>query len=173
MSDLEQTRLELSKFETAKHIHLVAGFLHAVVSQLLIRADEHDKSKLESPEVEAFGRVTHLLAETEYGSDEYRAALRSIKPEIKHHNEVNSHHPEHFPNGVAGMTLIDLVEMMCDWKAATYRMKEVKPVSGSLDKNAERFGIDGDLFLVLMNTAKWLDSFVTVPALCGKGFCAK
>jgi hypothetical protein len=33
---------------------------------------------------------------------------------IVHHHTHNRHHPEHFSNGIYGMDLLDLVEMICD-----------------------------------------------------------
>ena len=46
-----------------------------------------------------------------------------FKPAIDHHYANNRHHPEHWPNGINDMTLMDLIEMLADWKAATARNK--------------------------------------------------
>ena len=45
------------------------------------------------------------------------------KDGIEHHYAVNSHHPEHYEAGIAGMSLFDLIEMLVDWKAASERMR--------------------------------------------------
>ena len=69
----------------------------------------------------------------------------------------NSHHPEHYENGIYGMDLIDLVEMICDWKAASLRHADGN-IMKSLEINKERFNIDEQLFQILVNTVnnmKW------------------
>jgi hypothetical protein len=39
---------------------------------------------------------------------------------LKHHYAHNRHHPEFFgEDGVDGMSLVDVIEMLADWKAAT------------------------------------------------------
>jgi hypothetical protein len=55
----------------------------------------HDASKWSPEEWPAFEEATPKLAGMTYGSDEYKAALASIKPALKHHYAENSHHPEH------------------------------------------------------------------------------
>ena len=78
-----------------------------------------------------------------------------MKPALDYHYAQNRHHPEHFQNGVDGMTLFDLIEMYCDWKAATERH-----ANGSLEKsiqyNAERFKIGQQLTNIFENTRQRL-----------------
>jgi hypothetical protein len=50
------------------------------------------------------------------------------------------------------MTLIDLMEMLADWKAATERHDD-GDLSRSLDIQAERFDISPQLVRILRNTA--------------------
>jgi len=79
---------------------------------------------------------------------------------LDHHYANNRHHPEYFDNGVNGMTLVDLIEMLADWKAAGERHAD-----GSLDRSLiiqkERFDISDQLNDILTNTAReigWLSS---------------
>jgi hypothetical protein len=61
------------------------------------------------------------------------------------------------------MSLLDILEMLCDWKAATERMKDGGDLKSSIVINRERFGMDELLTCILMNTAKemgWLNSTV-------------
>jgi hypothetical protein len=51
------------------------------------------------------------------------------------------------------MTLIDLVEMLVDWKAASERHDDGN-VLKSIEVNAKRFRISGQLTTILENTAK-------------------
>jgi hypothetical protein len=89
-------------------------FIHLIESRVRL----HDNSKLLPPEKEIFDEYTPKLKEMTFGSDEYKAALVGMGEGLKHHYKINRHHPEHFENGVNGMTLYDLVEMFCDWLAA-------------------------------------------------------
>ena len=42
-------------------------------------------------------------------------------PALQHHYEDNCHHPEHYRNGIHDMNMVDLIEMLCDWRAAIKR----------------------------------------------------
>jgi len=140
-----------SRADTYEHIDKVRTYMNRAICNLLQRAAVHDRSKLSGIEKEAFDAVTPRLAETEYGSDEYRATLREIKPAIQEHYKWNTHHPEHYRNGVADMTLLDLIEMLCDWKAASERVKDGN-LKGSMDYNQERFGYSDELASILDRT---------------------
>ena len=141
--------------ETMKHIKTVRSWLGVAIADLDARYHSHDKSKLIEPERSGFQAITERLKDLTYGTDEYRAALREQKPTIAHHYAENDHHPEHFENGITGMTLLSLLEMLCDWKAASARMKD-GDMGASLAHNKARFGIDDQLQSVLENTAREL-----------------
>src|SRR3982751_4728256 len=104
-----------SKAETSSHINEVQWCLKQMRDQLYLRGEVHDYSKLKAPEKEIFDKVTPELQGLTYGSDEYKKALAGMGVALRHHYEVNSHHPEHFENGIDGMTLLDVLEMFCDW----------------------------------------------------------
>lgn len=147
---------QATNFETMKHIRQVGIFLHQFAIELLNRADKHDQSKLSTPEVEAFTEYTPKLANTTYGSEEYKGYLQNIKTALDHHYAKNSHHPEHYKNGINDMTLVDLLEMFCDWKAASMRHHDGN-ILKSIEKNASRFAIDNQLVRIMENTAKFFD----------------
>lgn len=140
-----------SEHDTKMHIKTVEKYLCEFVGLILERATLHDKSKLLPPEKEVFDEVTPLLKELTYGSKEYNESLENMKSALKHHYSENRHHPEHFENGIEGMNLVDLIEMICDWKAASERHNDGN-VYKSLDINRSRFAIDDQLFLILENT---------------------
>ena len=71
-----------------------------------------------------------------------------LKPMLDHHYARNSHHPEHYENGVNGMDLFDVLEMVCDWKAASERGEES---SINLKAACDRFGIDAQMQEVITN----------------------
>lgn len=141
------------QLETLKHIENVRKYIKYMTDKLTERGIEHDKSKLESPELETFTEFTAKLSETTYGSDEYNENLKAMEPALQHHYANNRHHPEHFANGVSDMNLIDIVEMLCDWKAASLRHNDGNLLK-SVEMNAVRFGYDEQLKEILINTAK-------------------
>ena len=143
--------------ETLKHIGLVRGYLGMATAELNRRAYVHDQSKLEAPEKETFDRVTGRLAQVEYGSDEYRAALADMKPALDAHYSKNDHHPEHFVGGVRDMNLFQLTEMICDWMAACKRHPG-GDIHKSLEINVERFSIPRPLALILKQTVDALEA---------------
>jgi len=140
-----------SKPETEKHIKQVSDFIGVVIKELETRQKKHDETKLMSGEVEYFDEYTPKLAGCTYGSEEYNQFLSELKPALDHHYACNRHHPEHFANGVSGMNLIDLVEMFCDWYAATKRHDD-GDILKSIAYNQKRFGYSDDLRAVLENT---------------------
>lgn len=144
-----------SRPDTEAHIKRVQELLALCRGELWIRSKEHDQSKLQTPEKEAFGEATPRLKACTYGSDEYKGFLAQLKPALDHHYAHNSHHPEHWPNGINGMSLLDVLEMLCDWKAAGERHADGS-MARSLQLNKGRFNISDQLHQVLENTAKEL-----------------
>jgi hypothetical protein len=141
-----------SRADTYEHISKVQQYMLVAVKSLLNRALVHDASKLTDPEKAAWDEASPKLGKVTYGSDEYREELRRIKPIVQHHYRENSHHPEHYPDGVRGMSLLDVLEMLCDWKAASQRTKN-GDIMSSIDYNQKRFGFSDDLANILRNTA--------------------
>jgi len=146
-----------STHDTQEHISKVAANLGAIMSNLDQRAAVHDRSKFGPVEKEAFDRLTPRLKVLKYGSEEYRASLREMKPALRHHYEHNPHHPEHYPNGILDMSLMDILEMLADWKAAGERHEPPNPLDNSISYNAERFNIPPYLTQILYNTARELN----------------
>ena len=142
-----------SRPDTHEHIAQVRGLVLGVAADLTERAHRHDRSKLEPPEVEVFDRVTPRLAESTYGSEEYKGFLADMGEGLAHHYAVNDHHPEHFrgEGSIDAMNLIQLTEMLCDWIAAT-RRHEDGDIHRSIDQSAERFGYGDELRRLLHNT---------------------
>lgn len=138
--------------DTLCHIRRVQSLLHDVVRNLLERARIHDESKLSEPEATGFATVGVRLKDVTYGSEEYKAALRDLAPTIKHHYEHNRHHPEFWSGGIADMTLLDIVEMLVDWKAAGERHSD-SSIEKSIEINCKRFGIEPQLESILRRTA--------------------
>lgn len=146
-----ETEVKASTADTWRHIHHVQTYLLAFCGKLQERVLSHDQSKLEPPEAEVFALWTPRIAETSYGSPEYQKAIEGLGPALAHHYAKNRHHPEHWPNGVEDMSLVDLVEMFCDWKAASDRQHEGN-LRKTIEHNADRFRLPPLLVRVLKNT---------------------
>jgi hypothetical protein len=148
---MDNDKTIVGKLETIKHIHKVRENLSKVIELLDERARLHDLSKLESPEAEIFGEHTPELAKVEYGSDDYKKLLEKVKPAIDHHYSKNRHHPEFHVNGINDMDLIDIIELLCDWKAATERNKNGN-IRKSIEHNTGRYGMSEQMAKIMQNT---------------------
>ncbi len=148
--------IEECQIETMKHIERVREFIRVFVSKLVTRAVEHDKFKMEKPEVEVFAEYTPKLADTTYGSEEYMNYLKGMDVALQHHYANYRHHPEHFDKGINDMNLVDIVEMFCDWKASSMRHNDGNLLK-SIDVNASRFNMSAQLKQIFINTAKMYD----------------
>ena len=137
--------------ETYKHKQNVSRYISFILHDLVIRSVYHDDSKLVNPEVDIFTEYTPKLANSTYGSDEYNQFLKEMKVALDSHYANNSHHPEHYDNGIKGMNLVDLIEMLCDWKAATMRHND-GDIMKSIELNQSRFGYSDELKQILINT---------------------
>lgn len=145
------------KFRTMRHIETVRNYLNMAVVELLRRAERHDQSKLESPEVEFLEHHSKKLRSLTYGSPEYFVCLQEMKIGIESHYQNNSHHPEHFRDGINDMTLFDLIEMLCDWKSASLRHDDGN-IYKSLEINRDRYAIGDQLRWILQNTIDFIES---------------
>lgn len=146
-----------AKFKTMRHIETLRNYLNTIIKELLHKQEHHDQSKMESFEVDTFEEYTPRLRGLTYGSDEYKQCMKEMKPAIKHHQRANKgHHPEGNIDGINGMNLIDMIEMICDWKAATLRHGD-GDIYKSIEINQKRFGYSDDLRDLFINTATFLD----------------
>jgi hypothetical protein len=153
---MQETQEEWCRRETEKHIRNVQKLMATVLVELEARARGHDKTKLESPEFETFVEFTPQLKCLTYWSKEYKQTLEKLWPALKHHYEVNRHHPDHFEHGVNDMTLIDILEMLADWKAATLRHTD-GDIKRSIELNKSRFQLSPQLAQIMLNTLKLFD----------------
>jgi len=142
-----------STADTLKHSLRVGELMGQPIRELVDRSTQHDRSKTEDPELATFNEFTPKLKDSTYGSEEYKGFLAAMKTGLDHHYANNRHHPEHFADGINGMTLVDLIEMLADWKAATERHAD-GDLGRSLDIQKERFGISDQLDRILWNTAR-------------------
>lgn len=145
-----------SRIATYKHIKRVAELLCSASQELIERSKVHDDSKLKSPEKELFNELTPKLKGSTFGSEEYSQFLEELKPALDHHYKHNSHHPQHYEEGIKGMDLFDLIEMFLDWIASSERHDDGDIVE-SININQERFGYSDDLKQIMLNTVDSID----------------
>lgn len=150
-SPKEVTEEEQVKYETVDHIYNVKDNVNIFSSILRNRVEKHDESKLSEYELPYFTKYSPLLKTTEYMSSDYKSYLKEMKPGLDHHYASNQHHPEFYKNGINGMNLFDIIEMLMDWFASTQRTKD-GDIYKSLELNAKRFQIPELLVNVMKRT---------------------
>lgn len=139
--------------DSLAHNSRVGDLMIKCIGELSRRSIGHDESKFDEEEWDIFVEYVAQLRETTFDSDEYRIIMDKIKPSVEYHYKMNPHHPEHYENGINGMTLMDLIEMLCDWMAATERQKG-GDIRRSFEINQKRFNISPQLKLILENTTR-------------------
>ena len=150
---------------TQDHIGRVANNMLRVADhfdldkqKLVQLGKEHDASKYS---IEEFIPYVFLSWDYKMKQDNKEYTLpegmqKEIDRATLHHIRNNRHHPEHFKNGINDMTLIDILEMLCDWKAATLR-HENGDILKSIKINKDRFGLSDQLVSIFKNTVDSLN----------------
>lgn len=146
-----------ARFKTMRHIETVRNYLCLCIRELLDRQIWHDQSKLMEPELSQLQEYLDAMNGTKYATPEYFDKLSKFKNLISTHHKLNSHHPEYYPNGVNDMNLFDVIEMVCDWKSASFRQAN-NDFFGTLYINKKRYNIDDQLFNIIQNTVKYIEA---------------
>ena len=137
--------------DTRKHIFQVQQLVKSCTTVIIEQAYTHDHSKLVEPEKSLFDIYTPKLKEMQFGSEEYKQCLKELDVALRNHYALNRHHPEHFEDGIQGMNLFDLIEMLCDWCASCSRMEDGN-IYNSIEFCQQRFGYSNELKAILKNT---------------------
>jgi hypothetical protein len=146
--------------DTLTHIGKVQARIGECIANLHERLQKHDASKLGASEKPGYDLLTAAMAGLTYGTDEYKAAMAKVMADSRteaawaHHTEVNDHHPEHWENGINDMSLLSILEMLCDWKGASERNG---PGNLAIRYSIERHKIGPQLARILENTVKELN----------------
>ena len=120
----------------------------------MLRGNRHDDSKYEDAEFIPYADVIDEFEKHPYGSKEREKIYESIKPAVEHHHKHNRHHPEHFHDGIQDMNLIDLLEMLADWKSATLNNpNHPGDLRNSIALATKKYKISPQLAKILYNTA--------------------
>ena len=137
------------------HVKDVQLYLEEIISELKKRGIIHDKSKFSDPEFSAFVNNVDKFKQVNYGSEEYNKLIEATKMAVDHHHKNNRHHTSYHKNGIMDMNLIDLIELICDWKAASVRSPNLT-FHDSLDIAMKKYNIPPDIEKILRNTINHL-----------------
>ena len=154
--------------DTNNHRGRVRELIKMAIANLRQRGRVHDDSKLHDPEKSVFDEVTTRLKGMTYGSQEYKDSLKEMGPALEHHYANNDHHPEWSSDGIVAMSLLSILEMLMDWKAAGER-HDNGCILKSIEHNRERFGMGEQLTQILLNTIDELG--LADPEAIGEARC--
>ena len=142
--------------DTLEHIAKVREYLLIAAQDLRDRGMIHDASKFSPEEKPYYDRLTPLLKDSTYMSDEYKNFLKEMEPALANHYAKNSHHPEHYLMGLNGMNLFDIIEMFFDWKSASERHANGNIIQ-SIRVNSERFRMTEQLVDIFEATVRYCE----------------
>lgn len=135
------------------HVSEVQENLETIASELRKRGFAHDRTKFQALEFDAFVSTRDRFKKANYGSKEYQECVEIVKPAVDHHYQNNRHHTGYHKNGINDMNLVDIIEMICDWRAAARRSPD-KDLKNTLEYAFEKYNIGEQLAKILTNTLK-------------------
>ena len=127
------------------HVSEVQENLEIMASELRKRGFAHDRTKFQETEFDAFCSTREKFKKANYGSPEYQECIDIIKPAIDHHYQNNRHHTKYHKNGFRDMTLIDVLEMIADWKAAARRSPDKPHLIDTLNDAFKKYEIGEEM----------------------------
>jgi len=137
------------------HIDEVRENLEEMIHDLRLRGIKHDRSKLQEPEFSIFVSTRPKFKKVNYGTKEYEEVSKEAYEAVRHHYDHNRHHVKHHVEGIYDMNLLDMLEMLADWKAAARRSPDLS-FKDSLPRAFKKYGFDETLQCIFMNTLEYL-----------------
>jgi len=132
-----------------EHKKIVTNLINFVIMELHNRKNTHDDSSLDPEEAEIMAHYPKFIKDDSYINGENQAYINTIKGALDIHFQKNRHHPEYFKNGIKDMNLIDIIEMLCDWKAMTPDNEDIISV---IKQYKKIYNFSDDLMNILINT---------------------
>lgn len=136
--------------ETKKHIEQVQQCLKDICSKLQLRSYDHDMSRYRRPGSLKFREVYSELKETEGNDEIHLSILEKLRILREKYFKTCRYCPESHDNNVSEMNLVDLLELLSDWKADSSDLKK------TIIENQKKYKYTDELMNVLLNTAKYL-----------------
>ena len=90
-----------------------------VIWTIFKRGIKHDNSKFSPVELHYNNIIREKIGKIKFGTKEHYDLLGFIAPGKNAHFLVNSHHIEYYKGNIKRMSPLDLIELLCDWKATT------------------------------------------------------
>lgn len=131
------------------HVRSVQEKMGKITTLLEERAERHDESKLQEPELSGWKQMD-LEPRYPYGSPEYKDKMKRYNWLFRMHYSKNSHHPEFYDNDLSEMDLLDLIEMICDW--VSYGYVDKNKAYSTFEQQLQRFKFPEYLNRILENT---------------------
>ena len=152
---LKESTTKSSMLRIQDHISGVRRRVTLVCTALMNHAIIHDNSKYSEQELNAHISMADEMDGIKYGTDTYYAIKQKYESLSAEHFANNRHHPEHHPNGIDDMNLVDVIEMLCDWLTGSENTGT--PVERSLEINEKRYHVSPQLMKLLKNTIRDFD----------------
>ena len=138
-----------------QHTQWLMEGMSYVITNLLTRLLTHDRSKIGPDELDLYAKIVPGFKGLVYGTKEHEEHGKKLGPAWQAHCLDNRHHVEHFENGLHDMHLLDLIEMVCDWRAASLRSGKFD-YETSVKQFANKNNVSHDLVTIIHNTCKML-----------------
>ncbi len=142
--------------DTLRHISEVAENLSDMIHDLEKRSISHDRSKLEEFEFDIMTEKLPIFRKANRESKEYKKSVTAIRAFLDHHYDYNRHHPQFHKNGFADMNLLDILEMIADWKAINKNNSDLS-FKESLPETFEMYNIPKNMQKHIIATLEYLD----------------
>lgn len=160
MDDLEKEYIKAN----INHRYYVKFFITKIVEELQHRANVHDFSKYLDDESIGFIKAVPYT-KIKWGSNDIPDDIaESLKDSLAIHHARNDHHPEHFQNGIEDMDLIQLLELVCDWRAAMIRHENFD-IEETICVGQARFKFCNTIARILENTLERIDTYVDLAEM--------
>jgi hypothetical protein len=134
-----------------KHRYYVSFFLMKLIEDLFLRSNVHDVSKHSDEEFEGFRKSIYYLKGPWGQENRPPEILEQLNESLQIHYKRNDHHPEHFENGMEDMDLVQLLELIADWRAAMIG-QDNHDIDETIATGQERFGYPDFMAKILKNT---------------------
>jgi hypothetical protein len=141
--------------DTIIHISEVQENLQVMIHDLCNRGIIHDRSKFQDPEFSTFVNTRPEFKKANYGTPEYEAVVKKAQIAVDHHYKNNRHHTNFHPNGITDMNLLDLLEMLADWRAAARRSPDLT-FAESLPRAFKKYQVSKPVQQLFLNTIEYL-----------------
>lgn len=123
-----------------RHKLRVKQWMNVFINELKRRADIHDNSKLEEPELSGW-KAMDKEPRYKYGTPEYNDKVNRYKWLMELHWRRNRHHPEYWQiwEEKKDRDLLDYIEMLIDWLSYTDRKMSYTQARNLVKRQISRY----------------------------------